>query len=303
MNPNPDRYDKIADIMKTVTNLGKSIKKPTGLQFVRPGQGVAGAAGLPNAIAGSFTIRVLLYVVASILLAGLILLGIDQWITPIFERSPGDGGYIPVPGTDTSQLYWQSTKDVKDLTIGIDSSGNSYATVLEGQTNYGITMDVLINNEFPQNLGKDANGNSINMRTFFVIGSTVLSPTLSVSLDNSTNTIYITAADSTGSPQTVVIDNVPIHTPFRIGISKSGGIMEGYLNGLLVRTRPLKTTTILPSTGNKIFSTANIINNNNLLSTGIKVRNLRCFGYTVPPSEMKGRMIDLSSPSAYLAAL
>jgi hypothetical protein len=300
MNPNPDRYDKIAEVMKNVTNLGKSIRKPTGLQFLQPGQGVA---GLPHAVTGSFTVRVLLYGVATILFVGLILLAIDQWVTPIFERSPGDGGYIPVPGTDTSQLYWQSTKDVKDLTIGTDSSGNSYATVIEGQANYSITMDVLINNEFPQNLGKDANGNVISMRSFFVIGPTVLSPVLSVSLDNSTNTIYITVADSNGSPQTVVIDNVPIHTPFRIGISKSTSIMEGYLNGLLVRTRPLKTTTILPSTGNKIFSAANIINNNNVLSTGIKVRNLRFFGYTVPPTEMKGRMGDLSSPKAYLAGL
>jgi len=306
------RTQKIANVVKNITNIGKTIKKPTTLQYAAATEGIAKAAGLPPPVAGSMAVRIILYVIAGILAIGVILLGIDQWITPIFERTPGDGGYIPIPGIDPSQAFWPDSTNTTDITLGTVAPdpnappGSTAAkkalstTLLEGQANYGLTMDILIENEFPQQLGKDVSGNNISQRTFFILGPDVLHPTLSVNLDNATNTIYITAADSAGAPQSIVIDNVPIHKPFRLGISKTSSIMEGYLNGLLVKTRRLKTTTVLPGTGDKIFTTANIINNNNVVSAGIKVRYLRVFGYTVPASEMKGRMGDVTRADKYV---
>lgn len=306
------RTQKIANVVKNITNIGKTIKKPTTLQYAAPTEGLAKAAGLPQPVQGSIVVRIILYLIAGILAIGVILLAIDQWITPIFERSPGDGGYIPMPGIDTSQAFWKDTANVTDITLGtvVPSTtappGSVAAvkplstTLLEGQSNYALTMDILIDNEFPQELGKDVSGNNIPQRTFFIIGPDVLHPILSVNLDNSINRIIITAADSRGEIQSIVIDNVPIHKPFRLGISKSSNAMEGYMNGLLVKTRQLKTTTILPGTGDKIFSTANIINNNNVLSTGIKVRYLRIFGHSVLASEMKGRMGDLTTADKYI---
>lgn len=302
------RTQKIANVVKNITNIGKTIKKPTTLQYAMPTQGLAKAAGLPEPVAGSMAVRIILYVIASILAIGVILLVIDQWVTPIFERTPGDGGYIPMPGIDPTQVFWEDTANVADITIGTVAPTSTTTDVkkplttglLEGQANYGLTMDILIENEFPQQLGKDASGNNIPQRTFFILGPDVLHPTLSVNLNNSMNTLYVTAADSAGAPQSIVIDNVPIHKPFRLGISKSSNVMEGYINGLLVKTRRLKTTTVLPGRGDKIFSTANIKNNNNVLSTGIKVRYLRVFGYTVPASEMKGRMGDVTPASKYV---
>lgn len=305
------RTQKIANVVKNITDIGKTIRKPTTLQYAAPTQGLAKAAGLPQPVAGSTAVRIILYLIAGILAVGVILLGIDQWITPIFERTPGDGGYIPMPGIDISEAFWRDTANVKDITLGnvaaspTAAPGSTAAIVplstnlLEGQANYGLTMDILIENEFPQTLGKDASNNPIPQRTFFILGPDVLNPTLSVNLDNSVNTLYITVRDSDNAPQSIVIENVPIHKPFRLGISKSPSVMEGYINGLLVKTRPLKTTTKLPTTGSKIFSTANIINNTNVLSTGIKVRYLRIFGYTVSASEMKGRMGDLTSEDKY----
>jgi len=288
----PTRSERIASVMKDITGLGRAIKKPTTLRYIPPGQ-----SRLAEPVVGSQVIRILMIGIASLLLIGVILLCIDQWITPIFQRAPGDGAYIPIPGIDSSELFWANSVNVTDITIGIPAPATAGTTplttsVIENQGNYGITMDVLIQDEYPQTLGKDSSGNDITHRTFFLIGSDVNHPILNVSLDNKTNTCVITAIDSSKQLQSIEIDNVPIHSPFRIGISMSPLVMEGYLNGLLVKTRQLKSTTVLPITGAKIFAPANIIINGNVVSKGIKVRNVRCFGYTVPSSEMNGRMND-----------
>lgn len=287
----PSRSERIASVMKDISGLGRAIKKPSTLRYIPPGQ-----TRLTEPVGGSQIIRILMIGIASLLLIGVILLCIDQWVTPIFQRAPGDGAYIPIPGIDPSELFWVNSVNVADITIGIPpptqpGTVSLTTSVIENQGNYGISMDVLIQDEYPQTLGKDSSGNDLT-RTFFLIGSDVNHPFLKVSLDNNTNTCVITAVDSSNQLQSIEIDNVPIHTPFRIGISMSPLIMEGYLNGLLVKTRQLKTTTMLPTTGAKIFAPANIVINGKVLSQGIKLRNVRCFGYTVPSSEMKGRMND-----------
>lgn len=297
------RAEKISEVMKNVTGLGKSIKKPTNLKYNIPRQPGVGSR-LPEPVAGSQVIRILMILIASLLLIGIILLGVDQWITPIFQRAPGDSGFIPVPGIDESELYWTDSKAISNIRIGTvtpDASGLKplSTNVIENQGNYTITIDIMINDEYPQALGNDATGNPIKQRTFFLLGPSVTNPTLQVSLDNLTNTVIITAVDTNKLVQSIQIDNVPIHKPFRIGIAKSSYIMEGYLNGLLVKTRQLKTTTILPGTGDTIYTPANIIINGNSVSNGINVFNVRLFGYTVTASEMKGRMTDgLLDPSS-----
>jgi hypothetical protein len=131
------------------------------------------------------------------------------------------------------------------------------------------------------------------------MSQTVDNPSLRVSLDNEKNSVYITCFDNEGLQQSVKIDNVPIHTPFRVGITVSPYLLEGYLNGLLVQTRQLNTVPKPPTSGDKIFSPANIVIGDKVMSRGISVLNMRCFGYQVPASEMKGRMDDLTDKSNY----
>ena len=293
------RADKISEVLKNVTNLGKTLKSATGLK-------AAVAPNAPDAIGqpvqGSGFVRILMYVVAGLLLIGIILLGVDQWVTPIFQKSPGAPGFIAVPGTDTSEYYWPKAAAVRDILIGVpppSASANGqtpplFTTVLEGQSSYSITMDVMIKNEYPQELGTGQ-----NQRIFFTMSQTVDNPSLRVSLDNEKNTVYITCFDSEGLQQSVKIDNVPIHAPFRIGITMTPHLMEGYLNGLLVQTRQLNSVPKPPTTGDKIFAPSNILINSKVMSKDISVLNIRCFGYQVPASEMRGRMDDLSEKSSF----
>ena len=296
---NASRADKISEVLKNVTNLGKTIKTATGLK-------AAVAPNAPDAIGqpvqGSGFVRILMYVIAGLLLIGIILLGVDQWVTPIFQKSPGAPGFIPVPGTDTSENYWPKAAAVRDILIGAPPPSEStngktpplFTTVLEGQSSYSITMDVMITDEYPQELGTGQ-----NQRIFFTMSQTVDNPSLRVSLDNDKNTVIITCFDAEGLQQSVKIDNVPIHAPFRIGLTVTPHLMEGYLNGLLVHTRQLNSVPKPPTTGDKIFTPANILINKTVMSRGIGVLNIRCFGYQVPSSEMRGRMDDLSEKPSF----
>jgi len=294
---NASRANKISEVLKNVTNLGKSIKTATGLKQAIP-PNAPDAIGQP--VQGSGFVRILMYIIAGLLLIGIILLGVDQWITPIFQKSPGAPGYIPVPGTDTSENYWLKASDVKDIIVGIppprtDGQPAPLSTaVIEGQSSYSITVDVLIMDEYPQDIGTGQ-----NQRIFFTMSQTVDNPSLRMALDNDKNTVLVTCFDADGLQQSVKLDNVPIHTPFRVGITVTPHVLEGYLNGLLVQTRQLTSVPKPPTTGDKIFAPANIIVNKKIMSRGISVLNVRCFGYKVPSSEMRGRMDDLSDKSSF----
>jgi len=296
---NSSRQNIISGVLKNVSTLGKSIKLPSAL--VVPEQ--RNAIGTP--VAGTGFVRIIMYIIAAILLIGIILLGVDQWITPIFQRNPGGAGYIPVPGTDMSQVFWPTLKDVANINVGVipvavvpDGVPQPplplIVDVLEGQTSYTITMDVFIDNEYPQDLGEGQ-----SQRIFFTMSQSVENPTLRVGLDNEKNTVYITCFDSAGLEQSVILDNVPIHSPFRVGLVISPYAIEGYLNGKLVHTRQLNSIPKQPSRGDKIFSPSNIKIGGKVLSQGISVLNIRAFGYVVSAAEMKGRMNDLIDKATF----
>jgi hypothetical protein len=293
------RAEKVTSVLKNLENVGKSVKKSFKLSIPKAPE----VPEMPNAIGvpvkNSWFLRVLMYFIAGLLLIGILLLAVDQWITPVFQRSPGGTGYIPIPGTDSSQLFWRSPAEVRDIIIGKTITPEPVSgvpapvpapscTIIEGQNNYTITMDVLIHNEFPQKLGDGQ-----NQRVFFLMSQTVENPSLRVSLDNEKNRVYITCFDNNGLQQSIGLDNVPIHTPFRVGLTISNYIIEGYLNGELVKTRQLDSAPIPPTTGDKIFAPANIIINENVLSRGISVLNIRAFGTVISSGEMKWRMNDL----------
>jgi hypothetical protein len=110
--------------------------------------------------------------------------------------------------------------------------------------------------------------------------------------------------DTRGNFQSCVLDNVPIHKPFRIGFTKSISVIEGYLNGKLVKTINLRSRNLIkPTTGDLIYAPSNIKTGRGSdvksLSKGIKVMNLRLFGYVVSPNEMLGRMTDLMPRSNF----
>jgi hypothetical protein len=303
-----NRAERIADVLKSTKSLRESVKKPgsatTSPTLLQPN--IAGAPNVvPPAVEGTGFIRILMYIIAGLLIIGLVLLAVDQWITPIFQRTPGGAGYIPIPGQDQSELFWATLKDIDNITVGSQPTPAPLVgykpmvplstNALEGQTNYSITMDVYIKDEFIQDIG-----NEQDRRVFFMLGQSPSTPTLTAWIANDKNTAYITAYDNNGLQESVEFENVPIKKPFRIGIVKTPFAMEGYINGLLVKTRQIRSANIIPKTGDKIFSPANIIVNGKTLSQNILVLKMRLFGYSVSTSEMRGRMGDLATVDDFI---
>lgn len=322
-----DRAAKVAEIYKTTQQLGKNIKKP-GVAKRSTILEEARVSGVPQPVEGTGLMRILMYIAAGLLVLGLILLAVDQWITPIFVRKPGSSGYIPVPGTDTSIVYWTSSSSVISLlsrtpvvTPTNITIGNVVATaavpnpvscgILVGQSIFSLTMDVYIVNDattstLPINDPTKNTATPPLLRTLFFIGSpgassdgtsnTATTQKLLITMEPNKNSLNITAASS---QENVIIDNVPMNTAFRIGLVSTPYTLEGYLNGRLVMTRHIQSTSpITLVRGDIIYAPANIQGTGNmLLSAGIKVMNLRVFAYEVGPSEMLARMYDLAPNS------
>jgi hypothetical protein len=290
------RAERIAEVLKTTKKLSENVQKPATAKISpklitsKP----EGPAALPPVVEGTGFIRVLMYIIAGFLIIGLILLAVDQWITPVFQRKPGGAGFIPIPGVDATELHWKTLRDVDDIVIGAPPPGDNvkglHTNVIEGQTNYSITMDVYIRDQFTQDLGSGQ-----DKRIFFLLGTTPTTPTLTAWIANDKNTAYVTAFDANGLQESVEFENVPIKKPFRIGIVKTPYAMEGYLDGLLVKTRQIRSANKIPTTGDKIFSPGSIVVRGKTLSQNISVLQVRIFGYSAETSEMRGRMNDLAT--------
>jgi hypothetical protein len=292
------RTQRVGEVLKNVATLGKTVKQPVAATN-------AAAANVKKAlteatsrlpVASSSWIRVGFYILAGVLAIAVILLAVDQWITPIFQRTPGGKGYIPVPGTDTTEVFWTKVADIRDIPIrGTDDTIPS-ATSLDNRNRFAITMDIYIQDEYPQSLPNNM------LRTFFMLGTTQTQPKISVSLDNHKNTLYVKFF--TTDYMTCVVDNVPIRKPFRLGVVVNGTIGEAYLNGKLVRSLRIGTPDIVPAGGDMIFNPSTIRlregTTDYATSRGIKVMNVQTYGYVPTPDELEARMGSLLSASSYI---
>jgi hypothetical protein len=315
---NQDRAKLAEAALKNVETLKKqvSINPKTVKPVTQTGPTKIQPSGLPEPVAGMGFVSYILYFIGAVLVLGIILMVIDYWFFPIFKRKPGGAGYISLPGSDTSEQFWTdltsttTAQSIKDISIGapppdvqLASPPPVFSVSVEGQPTYSIYLDILINDEKPQNLPANT------LRTLFILGTSLTSPKLTITMDNTKNTghINIYSVDPANLSNTLrlstVIDNLPIHSPFRIGIVKSSHALEAYLNGLLIQTVKLTGQELDPVGGDIIFAPQNITvtqgSTQYILSKGIQVMNLRLFPYAVQPNEMMARMSDLTQITTF----
>jgi hypothetical protein len=293
------RAQKIAQVLKDTRTLGKDIGKPAAA--VRAA--TEATSRLPIGSIGGTVMKYLLYLIATLLAIGLLVLAIDQWVTPIFKRLPPS-----LPGIDKTQVFWTNTSSVAPILVGTPPPDSTpsvttpYVSILQGQESYAFTADVLINDEFPKTLAGE-----VNDRIFLTVGTSPFSLNTSkieISLNNTVNTVKVTVfTGSIRAIESAEIENVPIHTSFRIGVVKTPTYMDVYLNGKLYKTRKLLGTSAAIATGDTIYPPSSIRltlgSTTTTLSTGIKVLNFRAFGYVPEPSEMLSRMNDLIPTASF----
>jgi hypothetical protein len=177
------------------------------------------------------------YLASIITMILVILLMVHYFIRPVFQFNPGGPGFIPVPGMNDGQAYWPPGSVLNPIKTTETSIGlKNY--------NFSVALDILIKN--PQTLGT-------TNRVFFSKGSNSPEPTtgkgktlsdsiLTVALLPTTTDMVVTLLNSDNNEEPLVISNVPVLTPFRLGIIVMDTVMEVYINGKLLKTRKLASS-------------------------------------------------------------
>jgi hypothetical protein len=177
--------------------------------------------------------RILAYIAAIIIVLFVILLFVHFFIRPIFRLQPGASGIIPVPGFDDGKLFWTKTSPGqilnKDLPISTLHSG------------YSINLDVFV--QSPLQFERYP-------RIFFSRGA-VIKPTpdgdtllgvltlynLVAALLPDTNDLLVSVLNKDNNMENIIIPNIQVQEPFRLGIILMDNALEVYINGYLMKTR------------------------------------------------------------------
>jgi len=168
------------------------------------------------------------------------------FVTPIFKVRIGRGGFIPIPGSNDSKIFWQSNT----------SPVPREATPI-GDTpfNYSITLDVYLNN--PTGYLPDNQYRIVMVRKEALLDSSmqVKNPdtlatqlnglyNLAIYFDKDTNDLIVTVITTNNNQESVIIENAPTRQPFRVGVAVGSNSLDVYMNGRLYKSKPLMANPI-----------------------------------------------------------
>jgi len=237
----------------------------------------------------SFTM-VLAYVGAVILVAFVIMLFIHFTVKPIFTLRPDGSNKIVIPGFDDGTLFWNKGSspviNYKDLPIQNMSFG------------YSFIVDVFIQNpmqfsQYPRILfsrGANANNTPVSNTLLGVLNSY----NVAIALLPDTTDLIVSVLNTNNNMENVILNNVPVQTPFRLGVVIMEQGLEVYRDGKLIRTRtfiaPPKSIQgdIQPATGSEV----NIA----------KLRNLKIWPRILTTGEIRNAKPGMTSASDFGAS-
>lgn len=159
---------------------------------------------------------------------------ISLFITPIIKLRPGDPGLIYIPLREDGVLFWEKGK-ANDIE-------NKELPISEITYDYSLFVDVFI---------QDPNTFSRNIRMILARGadykptppsSTIPTELLTnynfmVGLMPDTNDLIVSVLNKDSNSENILIHNIPIQEPFRLGIVIMEKTLEVYINGKLMKTR------------------------------------------------------------------
>jgi hypothetical protein len=236
----------------------------------------------------SGVIQYLFYFIMLTIIILLVLVLVHYLVTPIFITKPGAKGYIPLPGSDDSAVYWKTAQDTVPISDTSTPIGNSIQ-------NYSFTLDIQVDNP---------TANTQSPRVLLVRGPQLKSFTgiytdqdtiqrvisdfnVIVYLDRMTNDLNVCVQTTSGSGtnQTVFLENIlvpnlPVRKTVRLGVMVGNKVLEVYINGWLARSitysNSLKAVVgdFQPPLGNVVATTA-------------RVRNLRLWNRILSPAEFR----------------
>lgn len=215
-----------------------------------------------------------------------ILLFIHFTVRPIFQLVPGGPGFIPIPGLSDGEVYWKNAKGVAQLRE--DKLITKYPT-----QNYSFTLDIFVRD--PTSILAQT-FQSPMPNTVFSRGS---SPTQGLAEQNTvrvmlvpgTNDLQVIVRNANRIDEGITLPNVPVQTPFRLGVVIMDVAFEVYVNGRLMKTRSLDA----PPIGTVGFITPP----QGTFANMVKVGNLHMWSRTLSPSEIRYSQPSLMSASLF----
>lgn len=245
-------------------------------------------AGTNGAFAGVFSgpfLRIFSYVFGIIVIILIILLFVHFFITPVFQLQAGAPGKILVPGFDDGTLYWNKTVPGQILNKDLPIASQCFG--------YSLILDVFIQNplQFSSHprLLLTRGGTKQTTPSGDTLLGVLSNYNLAIALLPDTNDMIVSVLNKDNNMENVVISNVPIQEPFRVGVIVMENAMEVYLDGKLVKTRTFQTTP--KSVLGDIYPVSGIEANM------AKVRNLKIWPRILLTTEIRYARPALSTPT------
>lgn len=177
--------------------------------------------------------RIIVYLLAILFVAFIILLFIHYFVTPIFKLKPGSPGIISVPGWDDGKLFWERGVSGMIKNTDLPIQNLAYA--------YSLNLDMFIQN--PMQF-------STHPRILFSRGATMKEKpsgelllgvldnyNLVIALLPDTTDLIVSVLNKNNHMENIIIPNIPVQEPFRIGIVVMEQALEVYINGHLMKTK------------------------------------------------------------------
>jgi len=181
--------------------------------------------------------RILSYLFAILIVILVILLFVNYFITPIFKLHAGAPGKILIPGFDDGKLFWSSSTPGQILNSNLPISAQCHG--------YTLLVDIFIQNplQFSQQPRILLTRGATMKQT--PSGDTLLgildNYNLAVALLPDTTDLIVSVLNKDNNMENVVLSNIPVQEPFRLGITVMENALEVYLNGHLMKTRSFQT--------------------------------------------------------------
>ena len=228
------------------------------------------------------------YVIAVLIILLVVVLFVHFFITPIFRFRAGDvKGFITIPGFDDGVLFWTNSNvgQIKSIDLPIPQLAFGYSMIL----------DIFIEN--PMQF-------STRPRILFTRGATVRetpnSDTLLGMLENynlaiallpDTTDLIVSVLNKDNNMENVIIPNVPVQEPFRLGVVVMEHALEVYLNGYLMKTRKFLATP--KDVKGDIFPASGIQTNL------VKLRTLKIWPRVISTGEMRESQPALTAAKSF----
>jgi len=228
------------------------------------------------------------YVLAVLIILLVIVLFVHFFITPIFRFHVGDvKGIITIPGFDDGVLFWTNANVGQIQSIDLPIPQLSFG--------YSMILDIFIEN--PMQF-------STRPRILFTRGATKTTPlerdtllgmlvnyNLAIALLADTNDMLVSVLNKDNNMENVIIPNVPVQEPFRLGVVVMEHALEVYLNGYLMKTRKFLATP--KDVRGDIFPASGIETNL------VKLRTLKIWPRIISTGEMRESQPALTSAKSF----